>query len=104
MANVALRMVLDVAGYQRRINLATDAAGQFRYEFVPSANDNGTYIVSVVHPEEASTAEQGRFTINRLSFDLASYNLTAARNFATPVTIHARASAGTCGGLHDPRA
>ena len=95
MANAALRMVLDVAGYQRRINLATDAAGQFRYEFVPSANDNGTYIVSVVHPEEASTAEQGRFTINRLSFDLASYNLTAARNFATPVTIHARASAGT---------
>ncbi|MEN5178836.1 Ig-like domain-containing protein [Comamonas testosteroni] len=93
--NAALRMVLDIAGFKRRINIATDANGQYRYEFVPAANDNGTYIVSVIHPEETMTAEQGRFTINRLSFDISVYNLTAARDFASSITVNARASAGT---------
>ncbi len=93
--NAALRIVLDIAGFKRRINIATDASGNYRYEFVPAANDNGTYVVSVVHPDETATAEQGRFTINRLSFNLSSYNLTAARDFASNITIQARASAGT---------
>ena len=93
--NAALRMVLDISGFKRRINIATDASGQYRYEFVPTANDNGTYIVSVIHPEETATAEQGRFTINRLSFSPGGYNLTAARDFASTITINARASAGS---------
>lgn len=95
MPNAALRMVLDISGFKRRIGIATDDSGQYRYEFVPTANDNGTYIVSVIHPEEATTTEQGRFTINRLSFDLASYQLTAPRGFAASITVNARASAGT---------
>lgn len=93
--NAALRIVLDIAGFKRRINIATDATGQYSYVFAPAANDNGTYVVSVVHPDETATAEQGRFTINRLSFNLSSYNLTAARDFASNITIQARASAGT---------
>ncbi len=95
MPNAALRMVLDISGFKRRIGIATDDSGQYRYEFVPTANDNGTYIVSVIHPEETATTEQGRFTINRLSFDLASYQLTAPRGFAASITVNARASAGT---------
>lgn len=95
MPNAALRMVLDISGFKRRIGMATDDSGQYRYEFVPTANDNGTYIVSVIHPEETATTEQGRFTINRLSFDLASYQLTAPRGFAASITVNARASAGT---------
>ncbi|WP_199140067.1 Ig-like domain-containing protein [Delftia sp. ASV31] len=95
MPNAALRMVLDISGFKRRIGIATDDSGQYRYEFVPTANDNGTYIVSVIHPEETLTTEQGRFTINRLSFDLASYQLTAPRGFAASITVNARASAGT---------
>lgn len=93
--NAALRMVLDISGFKRRINIATDASGQYRYEFVPTANDNGTYIVSVIHPEETATTDQGRFTINRLSFSPGGYNLTAARDFASTITINARASAGS---------
>lgn len=95
MPNAALRMVLDISGFKRRIGIATDDSGQYRYEFVPTANDNGNYIVSVIHPDETVTAEQGRFTINRLSFDLASYQLTAPRGFAASITVNARASAGT---------
>ena len=95
MPNAALRMVLDISGFKRRIGIATDDSGQYRYEFVPTANDNGTYIVSVIHPAETTTTEQGRFTINRLSFDLASYQLTAPRGFAASITVNARASAGT---------
>ncbi|WP_280192022.1 Ig-like domain-containing protein [Delftia sp. PS-11] len=93
--NAALRMVLDISGFKRRIGIVTDDNGQYRYEFVPAASDNGTYIVSVIHPEENSTTEQGRFTINRLGFDLASYQLTAPRGFAASITVNARASAGT---------
>ncbi|QIL80190.1 hypothetical protein G7047_09960 [Diaphorobacter sp. HDW4A] len=93
--NAALRIVLDISGFKRRINIATDETGQYRYEFVPAVNDNGTYVVSVVHPDETTAAEQGRFVINRLSFDPTIYNLTAPRDFASEVKVTARATAGT---------
>ncbi len=94
----ALRMVLKVQGFERRLNLVTDAAGRFTYNFVPQPTDAGTYEVRLVHPEDAAYATRpsnGSFTINRLSANYGQFKLNAIRGFASAATISVTASAGT---------
>jgi hypothetical protein len=98
MANAALRMVLNVQGFERRLNIFGDANGQFAYTFVPQANDAGTYSVRVIHPEDsqyASQPAQGSFTINRLSANYGQYTLNAIRGFASAAVVNVSASAGS---------
>ena len=96
--NATLRLALRVQGFERRITLVSDSAGQFSYTFVPQSNDAGTYAVYVVHPDDtqyASQAAPAQFTINRLSFNYSHFKLNAIRGQATSVELMARASAGT---------
>lgn len=92
--NAALRIVLQVAGFQRRFAVATDAAGGFSFNFVPQGTDGGNYVVSAIHPDETALANQGAFSINRLSFTPSVYNLNAAIGFPQPFQINAVAGAG----------
>jgi large repetitive protein len=98
--NATLKVILTVAGFQRKLNIATDATGNFAYPFVPQAADAGTYSVIVVHPDEtaqqnAATPSQGSFTINRLNLNTSRISLNAARGFAGTVRVYVNASAGT---------
>lgn len=96
--NATLRLALRVQGFERRITLVSDGAGQFSYSFVPQANDAGTYSVYVVHPDDTQYAARpapAQFTINRLSFNYSSARLNAIRGQSTPLELVARASAGT---------
>ena len=77
-SNATLKIVLQVGGFKRTIALATDTAGAFTYTFVPQASDAGTYVVSVIHPDETTLPNQGQFTINRVNFNLSHYSLNAA--------------------------
>ncbi|WP_243457665.1 carboxypeptidase-like regulatory domain-containing protein [Ottowia testudinis] len=94
----ALRMILRVQGFERRLSLVSDAAGRFTYNFIPQANDAGTYEVRLVHPEDAAHASRpahGNFTINRLGVNYAQYKLNAIRGFASSAVLQVTASAGT---------
>lgn len=94
----ALRMILRVQGFERRLNLVSDAAGRFTYSFVPQPNDAGTYEVRLVHPEDAAHASrpaQGSFTINRLGVNYSQYKLNAIRGHASTASLNVSASAGT---------
>jgi hypothetical protein len=98
--NATLKIVLQVGGFKRTISLATDAAGSFTYNFIPQTSDAGTYVVSVIHPDETTLSNQGQFTINRVNFNVSHYSLNAARGIASTIPITATASAGSgTGGL-----
>jgi large repetitive protein len=95
-SNATLRLVLTVNGFQRKINIVTDASGNYVYSFVPQAADAGSYSVVAVHPDETVLpASQGSFTINRLNLNLARYSLSAARGFSSTIRVFANASSGT---------
>lgn len=94
-SNVTLRIVLAVAGFQRKINVATDGAGAFTFAFVPQPSDAGNYVVSVIHPDETTFPNQGQFTINRVTFTPTRYTLNAARTIPSTIPIKVAASAGT---------
>ena len=96
--HAALRMILSVQGFERRLNLVSDANGRFAYDFVPQPNDAGTYEVRLVHPGDAAYATrpaQGSFTINRLSVNYAQYKLNAIRGIASNAVLQVSASAGS---------
>lgn len=92
MADRPLKLILDVGGFKRNINIVTNAAGAFSYNFVPQENDKGTYQVSAIHPDEVDAPSQGSFNINRISFNISGYKLSAARNFPVQFTVKATAS------------
>ena len=96
-SNTPLQVVLNVKGFERRINVVSDANGIFNYTFVPQANDSGTYDIAIVHPKEETAQTQGSFTINRVRFNIGKYALTAARNIPVQITVHATASSGAQG-------
>jgi hypothetical protein len=39
MPNSARRIVLQVAGFKRTINIGTDTSGNFSFSFIPQLND-----------------------------------------------------------------
>lgn len=93
-ANAPLKLVLTVDGFERKITLVTDDTGNFSYNFIPQDSDTGIYQVAILHPNETTATVQGSFAINRIKFNLAGYNLKAARNITTPISINATASTG----------
>jgi hypothetical protein len=93
-ANAGLKLILRVAGFQRSINLSTDGNGSFAYTFIPQATDAGSYLVSVIHPQETELTTQGQFTIDRLKFAPTVAKVSVARGFTQAFSIKATASAG----------
>ena len=93
--NATLKIVLQVGGFQRKINIATDGSGNFTFNFVPQSTDAGTYIVSVIHPDETTLPNQGTFTINRLTLNPTRYTLNAAKGVPSIIPLKVTASAGT---------
>lgn len=95
-ANVNLRVVLTVAGFQRKINVAADATGAFTYTFAPQPADAGSYTVSVIHPDDTSAlSTMGSFVINRLTVSPTRFSVSAARGFEQVFSISVATSAGT---------
>ena len=93
--NATLRLILSVAGFERKISLVTDSAGNFVYNFVPQNSDAGSYGVVAVHPDEYPVpASANSFVINRLSVSPTTYTLNAAKGFSETVRVYVTASAG----------
>lgn len=93
--NALLKIVLQMSGFQRRISVSTDQAGNFNYSFVPQSSDAGVYVVSIIHPDQTTLPNQGSFTINRLGLSPTQYTLQAARTIPTSIPIRLSASAGS---------
>lgn len=93
LANVALKMYMNVNGFERRFDLFADTDGSFKYTFKPTASDGGIYKVAVVHPDILERPVQGQFVINSLVVSPTSFNLKNLRNY--PYTMKFRATAGS---------
>lgn len=65
-AQVPLKLIISVKGFERSAEVHTDFNGDFSYTFEPLANEGGIYTVSVTHPDEISRPGQGQFTINKV--------------------------------------
>lgn len=96
-ANAPLKLVLMTNGFERKINVVTDAEGNFSYVFAPQESDAGVYQVAIIHPNETQITPQGGFVINRIKFNLAGYNLKTVHNLTNEIKVTAKVSADTTG-------
>jgi large repetitive protein len=61
MADVPLKLVISVAGFERVNQVFTDVMGSFEYAFKPLAGKAGLYKVWAVHPDLTDRPDQGQF-------------------------------------------
>ena len=89
LANAQLKLIIDVNGFERVIELVSNSEGLFSYQYQPQANENGLYRVSALHPDMTDRPEHGQFTIGNLSANYSSYNLTVPKLFEhqLPLTV-----------------
>jgi hypothetical protein len=93
--NAALRLILNVNGFERKFDVFTDATGAFSYPFKPTASDGGVYKVSLLHPDMFERPVQGQFVINSVAVSPTLFKLTNARNYPFTIKFHAQAGDGT---------
>ena len=93
--NSKLKLVLNQQGFERIINVLTDAAGSFIYAFKPTLTDSGLYKVSAVHPDITDRPEQRAFTINRVTVGPSPVNLNVPRNYNYAIPLQATSGLGT---------
>jgi RHS repeat-associated protein len=65
-ADVPVKLVLTVNGYERDFGTMCDGGGNFTFIFTPLAGEYGAYRVSAVHPDINARPDQGQFEIRRV--------------------------------------
>ncbi|TNF38603.1 MAG: hypothetical protein EP329_00110, partial [Deltaproteobacteria bacterium] len=93
-AHALVEIHLAVAGFQRSLNVVTDAAGAFSYDFTPLDGEGGVYDVWASYPGLAERASQASFTIERLITSPASFDEVLAANYPKALTVRVEALAG----------
>lgn len=92
--NTALKLVLNQQGFERTIDLFTDAVGQFVHTFKPTATDSGSYKVSAVHPVMTDRPEQKSFIINRVTVGPTPYSVNVPKNYPLTIPFTTKTGAG----------
>lgn len=85
-----LDLVLDVAGFEKTVTIASDLNGMFRYQYQPTEQESGQYRFSLIHPSSTDRPDQGGFTINRLHTDVSAVNVVTPRDENADITLKVR--------------
>ncbi|MCW5321094.1 carboxypeptidase regulatory-like domain-containing protein [Verminephrobacter aporrectodeae subsp. tuberculatae] len=95
MPGTRLKLILNQQGFERSVNIVTDAAGNFVHTFKPTLTDAGLYKVSAIHPEITDRPEQKSFTIQRVTVGPTPYKLDVPKNYPFSIPLFAQAGAAT---------
>jgi len=87
LANVELKLVFGVRGFEQVVTVNTDAEGEFEYQHKTNDSDSGSYQVSLIHPNIQGRPQQGQFLVQGAAFSPASVNTSFPRNYEQTVTI-----------------
>ncbi|MCW5289243.1 hypothetical protein D5041_09265 [Verminephrobacter aporrectodeae subsp. tuberculatae] len=95
MPGTRLKLILNQQGFERSVNIVTDAAGNFVHTFKPTLTDAGLYKVSAIHPEITDRPEQKSFTIQRVTVGPSPYKLDVPKNYPFSIPLFVQAGAAT---------
>ncbi|XXF08322.1 hypothetical protein J3Q00_20425 [Pseudomonas sp. D2-3] len=87
LANVELKLVLGVRGFEQVVTVNTNAEGEFEYQHKTNDSDSGSYQVSLIHPNIQGRPQQGQFLVQGAAFSPAAVNTSFPRNYEQTVTI-----------------
>ena len=87
-AQVPLKLIFAVNGFERSIDVITDDQGNFTYSYQPLGSESGLYRVSAIHPDLLERPEQGQFTVGRITLDPTLIDLSIPRNTEKQITFN----------------
>jgi len=90
-ADVPLRLVVSVNGFDRTYTVRTDGSGSFRHVFRPGDYENGLYYVWAVHPDRLDKPLQASFVMQSVRLDYASYDLRVPTAYDQRITLGVQA-------------
>ncbi|VAW37904.1 hypothetical protein MNBD_GAMMA01-1029, partial [hydrothermal vent metagenome] len=90
-ANVALKVILRIDGFEQSLDVLTNENGEFTYHYTPSATDAGIYQVSIVHPEILDRPIEGTFQVAKLNVSPQTDSIRLPYNVAKSKTIYVKA-------------
>lgn len=96
LASVPLHVVVVVNGFERSVDLLTDASGNYTYTFNPLEGESGVFEVSAIYPNQLARPAQDQFTISRVTLNPTLLNLRLPKNVEQHFdVVKATASEGT---------
>ncbi|MBI5062365.1 MAG: hypothetical protein HZB87_02545, partial [Desulfatitalea sp.] len=82
-------------GFERKISLTTDNAGNFTHTFTPLAGETGTYKVAALHPDLLERPVMATFTVTKVAIQPANIRLNMPKNYQQTIPIQVTAGVDT---------
>ncbi|WP_157763206.1 hypothetical protein [Pseudomonas citronellolis] len=95
LADVELKLVLSVRGFERVMTVKTDTQGAFEYTHETVEGDSGEHLVSLVHPSIQERPQHGRFLVQGATYSPALVKAEFPRNYEQTVSIVVEAGQDT---------
>ncbi|WP_332309430.1 fibronectin type III domain-containing protein [Pseudomarimonas arenosa] len=95
LANVPLKLVLRVNGFERVVDLISAADGSVSHDYTPLATESGRYQISLIHPQILDRPAMGEFTIQKVSVSPSGTQWRAAYGQTLSYGFTVRAGAAT---------
>ena len=90
-ANVSLKIILRIDGFEQSIDVFTDENGGFSYIYTPTTTDAGIYNVSIVHPDILDRPIEGTFEVAKLNVSPQTSDIKLPFNVARTQTVFVKA-------------
>ena len=92
--NAAVVLTISKDGFERSYEVASDANGEWSYNFQPEEQEFGHYTVWASHPDIADKPLQSSFTINRVLLSPSIIRFAAPRNYEQDGLVTATVGTG----------
>ncbi|NYZ66260.1 fibronectin type III domain-containing protein, partial [Endozoicomonas sp. SM1973] len=90
-ANVPVKVVLSVRGFEREYSVYANETGEFNLTFTPGRGETGEYTVSVLHPSMLTRPQQATFVVKGVEVWPAKVNVSIPRNYQQPIKLNVKA-------------
>ena len=95
LAEVLLKLVVSVSGFERKYDVLTDEDGNFTFKFTPHPGEAGIYSVRAVHPDLWDRPVHGQFVINKVAVNPSIFNIDLPRNYPQKLSVRIQTANGT---------
>jgi hypothetical protein len=95
LANVPLKLVLRVNGFERVLELVSAPDGTVSHSYTPLPSESGRYQVSLIHPQILDRPNQGEFVIQKVSVSPTGTQWRAAYGQTLSFGFNVRAGSAT---------
>ena len=93
--NAPVKLVISSKGFDRVLDVMTDANGDFSYVFSTLPTESGSYSVWALHPELNNRYAQAQFVVSKVFYSPSVVNVTLPTGHTQDIKIAVTAGDGT---------